>query len=497
MNTRLWILASVLLIAVMVVQGCTCPSKPAEPKPVACGPVGNVSAKMEFPTCSKVTVEKTAPRQVISGADFQYTIKVTNKTKTAVSDVALAETLPSGFRFKSATPTPVSGSTYRWNLGNMPAGSSQTIIITGTALKTGDLVTCTEVILKPEQLCMTLAAIEPRLEVAIVGPTDMVVCDSITYKITVKNAGTGQACNVSVKDVLPPGMKALDGNNTVVKNFGNLAPGQSRELTIDARVEKSGRYANSAKAMADGGLTASSSEVNTMFRTPILVVTKAGPGMEYVGKELTYSITVKNNGDAVSKNTVLTEQIHRGTHFQSATNSGKLESSYVIWQLGNIPPGESKTVSLTVVPSEKGAVTTLATAKAWCAESSASATTMVKGIPAILLECIDLEDPIKIGEKETYEIRVTNQGSENDTNIVVKCELPAELEFVSGDGPTVASADGRKISFAPLATLNPGATAVFKVVVKGVNAGDVRFMVNLTSDMMTTPAMETESTHVY
>lgn len=494
MNAKL-LLASVLLIGMLVVQGCTCPP---EPKPVACGPVGDMTSKMEFPTCNRVTVEKTAPRQVIAGADFNYTIKVTNKNRTAVNDVVLVETLPAGIRFKSATPMPATtGAVYRWNLGNMAAGSSQNIVITGSALKTGDLVTCSEILVKPDTMCMTLAAIEPRLDVTLTGPADMVVCDPITYKIIVKNSGTGQVCNVVVKDNLPEGMTALDGSTSVTRNFGNLAPGQSRELAIDARVDKTGRYINRATASADNGLLASSSEVATLFRTPVLVVTKSGPSTEFVGKELTYSINVQNTGDAVSKNTVLTEQIHRGTHFKSASNGGKLSSSYVMWQLGDLQPGEKKSVTVTVVPSEKGTITTMATAKAYCAESSQSLTTVVKGIPAILLECVDMEDPIRIGNNETYEIRVTNQGSEIGTNIVVKCELPAELEFVSADGPTAASAQGRNISFAPLPTLNAGATAVFKVVAKGLNVGDVRFMVNLKSDQMTTSAMETESTHIY
>ena len=39
--------------------------------------------------------------------------------------------------------------------------------------------------------------------------------------------------------------------------------------------------------------------------------------------------------------------------------------------------------------------------------------------------------------------------------------------------------------------------ATYKVVVKGVAVGDVRFKVSLTSDQMTKPAEETESTHIY
>ena len=54
-----------------------------------------------------------------------------------------------------------------------------------------------------------------------------------------------------------------------------------------------------------------------------------------------------------------------------------------------------------------------AAAKGVCAEAAASCETKVEGIPAILLEVIDLEDPIEVGAQTTYEIKVTNQRGEH------------------------------------------------------------------------------------
>jgi len=122
---------------------------------------------------------------------------------------------------------------------------------------------------------------------------------------------------------------------------------------------------------------------------------------------------------------------------------------------------------------------------------------VVKGIPAILLECVDLADPIEVGAQETYVITVTNQGSADGTNIVVACTLPPEEQFVSASGPTKETVRGRQVTFAPLKSLAPKAKATYRVVVKGAKPGDVRFKVSLTSDQMTSPAGETESTHIY
>jgi len=94
-------------------------------------------------------------------------------------------------------------------------------------------------------------------------------------------------------------------------------------------------------------------------------------------------------------------------------------------------------------------------------------------------------------------ITVTNQGSAPGTNIVIKCTLPAEQEYVSATADTKVSVVGKVITFAPLKTLAPKARTVYKIITKGVKAGDTRFKVSLTSDQMSSPAEETESTHIF
>ena len=102
-----------------------------------------------------------------------------------------------------------------------------------------------------------------------------------------------------------------------------------------------------------------------------------------------------------------------------------------------------------------------------------------------------------IGSKETYRIKVTNQGSAKDTNIDIVCTIPPEQTYVSSSGPTTATVKGNVLTFAPLPTLAPKAVATFKVITKGAKAGDSRFRVEMTTDVTTSPVMETESTHIY
>ena len=216
-----------------------------------------------------------------------------------------------------------------------------------------------------------------------------------------------------------------------------------------------------------------------------------------MGRPLTYEITVTNKGDAPARNTVVTDVVPAGTAFVAASAGGKFANGAVTWSLGTLQPGGSAKVSLTLRAVARGRARNTATVRAYCARAAAEATTELAGVPAILLELIDEADPIEVGAQETYVVTVTNQGSADGTNISVVCTLPAEQEFVSAKGPTEATHKDGVVTFAPLGELDPKAKAVYRVMVKGIKAGDVRFKVSLKSDQMTSPAEETESTHIY
>lgn len=229
---------------------------------------------------------------------------------------------------------------------------------------------------------------------------------------------------------------------------------------------------------------------------PALDVTKRCPSLRYVGRDATFEIKVTNRGTASALNVVVTDALPRTVEFLEADSNGKREGDNVVWRIGELGAGQSRTLTLKVRCNQIATVrnTTFVT---YCAEAQVGCEFPVQGIAAILLECVDDPDPIEIGGQTTYTITVTNQGSEIGTNIRVDCTLPGEQELVKAGGATEGRADGKTVRFAPLASLAPKAEAVYTVTVKGVKEGDARFGVSLMSDQIKTPVMETESTHIY
>jgi len=229
---------------------------------------------------------------------------------------------------------------------------------------------------------------------------------------------------------------------------------------------------------------------------PMVEITKTCPPLRYLGREATFEITVANKGNAPAKNVTVTDAIVGGTQFVSADNGGTRQGDLIVWNLGTLAEGKSVMLKSTVRCVQPGIIRNTARVS-YCAEAAAVCETEVKGVPAILLECVDNPDPIEVGSSLTYTITVTNQGTLNGTNIMIECTLPAEQEFVQAGGAANATADGRSIKFAPLPSLAPKASANFTVTVKGIKAADSRFRVSLKSDQIETPVEETESTHIY
>ncbi len=447
-----------------------------------------------------IAICKKAPREVYLGDEFKYVIGVSNPSGIVADNVMVSDNLPAGIEFVSSNPPAnVSGQALTWNMGNFNGGQSQDIVVTVRSTQTGTFENCAQVQAQPglsDRACATTRVVQAALVVEKTAPAEVILCDPIPYKIVVRNTGDAAARNVRLEEALPDGLVAQGGRTKVVSDIGTLAAGQSKVVHFSARAQRAGTFVNTATATADRGLTAQAT-AQTVVLKPALSITKVGPAQRFLNREIAYQITVTNTGNAPAKNTVLTDAIPAGAMFVSAANGGSMSGGQVMWQLGTLEVGASKTVSVTMKGVRIGTVRNVVNARAFCAEATAEATTEVIGIPAMLLECVDVDDPIEVGQQNTYRITVTNQGTAQATNVVVSCTLPAEEQFVSAGGPVGHQAQGQTVSFQPLGTLAPRAQAVYTVTVKGLRAGDVRFAVQMQTDEMDSPVNETESTRFY
>jgi len=464
---------------------------------------GNTHLITAYPTgvaaTSLMLIERIAPVEVTLKQDFDYIVNITNIAGNVLHDVTVTEPYSAIFKYQSSQPLPISHreSTLIWNLGDIAAQDTRTITMRGSSKASGRMSDCVTVTFRPTPLaCLDIEVVNPSLKLAQTGPESVIQCDPIPVTLKVTNDGTGLARDVRIREELPEGLLTQDGRKVIASQAGDLGPGESKVFKVNLRALETGVYKTRAQATAQGDISAHADYTVKVVK-PMLVLTTSGPKKRYAGRSVQYDITVTNKGDGPADNLMVTEMIPPGAAYLSASDQGVPSQGMVVWNLGTLDPNASKKVSVKMVLNDIGVVKNKVQAKAYCTFATAESETTVEGIPAILLEVIDLEDPIETGSNETYVIRVTNQGSASSTNARITATLPDGMDYVASTGPTLVEVDGRIVSFVPLPSLAAKAIAEYRVEVKGMKTGDLRLKVELESDQMSSPVMETESTTVY
>jgi uncharacterized repeat protein (TIGR01451 family) len=293
---------------------------------------------------------------------------------------------------------------------------------------------------------------------------------------------------VRIEETLPEGLTTVEGDRRNLSlQVGDLGPGQSRQVTARLRATRTGDFAGRAVARGADGLEARSDDRSIAVREPVLAVDVAAPEARYVGENVDYKITVKNTGNATAERVVL------------KLNAPGAADRLADKDVGTIEAGKSQTVTITTrAPRQAGNLQLTATASATCAkQASDSASVAIRTSPALQIECVDGQDPIRVGGTTTYTIVVKNEGTGPDTNVTIRASLPPELQYVGAQkNPADVKVDGNNITFGPVKTLAPGATATWTIEAKALKPGDLRFGMELTSDSLTKPAVETEPTRV-
>ena len=238
--------------------------------------------------------------------------------------------------------------------------------------------------------------------------------------------------------------------------------------------------------------------VGTDRRAPILQIVCQVPQEVLVGRRISVCLTVKNTGEVSAESVTVRLPIPEGANYIDPAGKTNTTTRRVAWPCGTLAPGKSKMLCADFVASQPGPLRFAGTAQGTRAKLAETwCSTLVTGIPAILFEVIDLEDPIEVGSHNTYELRVVNQGSISLTNLRLVCSLEDSQAFVSGDYPKPVEASAHALDLTPLPSLRPKATATWRVVVKALAAGDVRFSAKLSCNEFERPVAETEATHQY
>jgi uncharacterized repeat protein (TIGR01451 family) len=386
-------------------------------------------------------------------------------------------------------------------------GESRTIEVSGVARQEGSLRSCVAIdytpatcadieVVKPD-LSLACELIRPDAEVYQAGdldPSTFYACDTIVLNCMVRNEGTGATRPARLNLDLPEGLQAAEGSQRQVQ-IDPIDPGQSREVRLNLTAQEAREYRLQPTLTTDAGeMTAEPISVRAI--QPQLELAVQSPDRGYLNRPVNYTVNVRNTGDVPVPATRLTIDPPEGLEnlSMSSENGAAEDGSYA---LGTLRPGESRSVSVTGDAMDPGTATLRAAADGYCVETNEKTTEVaLQGVPALVLFAYDERDPVAVGERTTYDIKVRNQGTAAAEQLELSGQLAEQLSFVEGDGHTPVQGNGNSFELEPVARLEPGESAGWTVTVEGANPGYGRLDLELTSTAMPRAITEQEPTRV-
>ena len=464
-----------------------------------CGSCGEVS-------CGLVKLTNLGESSAGVGQEFQSKICV--EALVNVGDVRVTARVPDGLEFVKSDPPARDFGRGRgnrgggrarperkmWTIGDMNQCDLETIDVTWRMVSEGLITQCVTIVAYP-RACFTICGINPVLEITKTGPEKAIVGDLLTYTITVKNTGSGTAENVKLTDIIPKGLSHAGGTSTLEAEFGDMEPGDERVCSVQLRADARGNHCN--KAVVESSNTAKKeAEACTLVQVYGVDIVKTGPKEQFIGKNATYTITVSNPGDVTWETLQLSDPAPSGMKIVEA-EGGSVSANTATWTIKDLKQGAKTSRKVTLTTMIPGTHENCAVVSSSSASKEACAETLWKGIPAVLLEVIDTDDPLQDEEETTYVIRVTNQGSADDKNVHISAVFPREIMPLSTSGDCKGEVKGKKVNFAAYPVLQPKKAITLNIKAKGKEPGDGRIKVYLKTDLLKTPVVEEESTHVY
>ena len=204
-----------------------------------------------------------------------------------------------------------------------------------------------------------------------------------------------------------------------------------------------------------------------------LTLTKSdSPDPVSAGANITYTLTITNNGPSNATGVTLTDPLPAGLSLVSHTPSQgvcSLAGATVTCGLGTINNGAGATVTIVVTAGAAAAPSVTNTATVNSAENetnpgdnTASQTTTVTAVADVALTLVDSPDPVGVGANLTYALNVSNAGPSAATGVTVTDTLPGTVTFVSAS-PGCAHAAG--VVTCNVGTLAAGGNVSLSIVV--------------------------------
>ena len=405
-----------------------------------------------------LALTQTGPASVGAGGQATYNVTVTNNGPNAALNVVLGDPMPAGVILASVTGDCTSFPCTFASLGStasktatvtyaLPTGYDTANPLVNTASVTGD----TEDPNAANNTASVTTAVTSSadLAVAMTGPANLDASGSISYTISVTNNGPSMAQSVSVADATPAGLTFVSNTGDCTSafpcTFASLASGATKTIAATFTVPDGYAQANIVNTANVSSSTAdpvsgnnSASVTTTFTNSADLALAMTGPANAGAAGNVSYTITLTNNGPSPARTISLADATPAGLTFVG--NSGDCTTAFPC-AFASLASGATKTIVATfAVPDSyaqanvvNSASVSSATPDPSNANNSASVTTTISHSADLALTMQASSGAVR-GGTVTYTIAVTNKGPGGASAVSVADATPAGLVFVSNSG---------------------------------------------------------------
>ncbi|MBE6759555.1 MAG: DUF11 domain-containing protein, partial [Ruminococcaceae bacterium] len=418
-----------------------------------------------------------------AGDVYTYNITVTNNGSAAAQNVVVTDTIPEGVTLYNAKNAVVNGNVLTWTIDKLEAGASKTVAfdvmvndttefvstINNTAYVNDIPTNTTEDIVK-----------KGTVDVRFVDEAGNDLSDALHYE---GKPGTAHGTTEAI-DIYGYQLKTttgstdgnfVEGNITIIHvyerlvgtvvisyidkdNGQNILPDVNGSGWVGDAIESDQwteitnyTYVSTDKpaemVFIDGNVHII--HYYTFIEaddTPLVLEKASMPASGTTvrpGEEIEYIITLTNTRIDDVNNVVIEDYIPDGMTFVSASTGGQYADGKVVWNVGTIPVGASKTVFFTARVNDEltgyGNLRNVASATYTNRDNEPEDRIYSNEITHPILDAklesfTDQPDAnLTEGDKITYKITVTNEGSVEKTNIPVIADIPEGTTFVSSE----------------------------------------------------------------
>ena len=423
----------------------------------------NTASATETPQQADLAVSKTVSNATPNVGDIvTFTVTVTDNGLDSATNAAVADLLPAGLTFISASPSQGSydSATGVWTIGTITPAVPQTLTVQARVVSAAPQTNTATIThadqFDPDTANNSASATETpqQADLAVSKTASNAtpnVGDTVTFTVTVTNNGPDSATNVGVSDLLPAGLTFVSATPsqgtydpvTGLWTIGTITTAAPQTLAIQAQVASSAPQTNTATITQadqfDPDTANNSASVTVAASQPsdLAVAKSVDNPAPNVGDTVTFTVTVTNNGPTAATNVTATDILPAGLTFVSAAPS---QGTYIpatgVWTIGSIANLSSASLALaaTVVSpaaqTNTAAITQADQSDPNVANNSASATVTPQQADLAITKTVDNATP-GVGSTVTFTVTVSNSGPSTATNVTLADLLPAGLTFVS------------------------------------------------------------------